>query len=497
VLSYAVLLLGGYLRVNRFLFNRSLWLDESFLALNIIERTPVQLLSPLAYGQAAPIGILLPVKLLSIALGPHEQVLRLIPLLAGIASLLLFSHVARKWLASAGLVLALTLFSVSDSLADYAAQFKQYSSDAATTLVLLATALWFVENKTHPRRYLVLALVGSLAVWISHPAAIVLAGIGISLVLPALRRGTRAEGLRLAAVAVCWLASFAVTFLLSIRHSLQAQSLLSFWEYRGGFLPFPPRGVADIEEAVTVLVRPFEDPLGFAAYSGSVLLFAIGAIDAIREGGPKLFLLTPLLVAVVLSGLRLYPLAGRLLLFAVPLLLLIIVFGMVRLWQAIPLKRWLETSAALAVLGLVVFQPLRNGLARGVRPREFEEMRPIVLRLTEEQQAGDAVAVYYAAQYAYRYYSYLLDTDQPDPVVLQPHGEAPEQYYNEVEQLLGNRRVWVVFAHTMSGVSGPEEPIIVGYLDDLGRQLERFEETGASLYLYDLGEASAMRGNRR
>jgi hypothetical protein len=497
VVFCALLLLGGYLRVNRFLLNRSLWLDESYLALNIIERTPAQLLGPLAYGQVAPVGFLLPVKLLSTVLGPREQVLRLIPLLSGLASLLLFYHVARRWLPNAGLVLALTLFSVSDSLADYAAQFKQYSSDALITLVLLATALWFVENKTDSRRYLVLALGGSIAVWISHPAAIVLAGIGMLLILLALQDKAYAESLRLAGVAACWLASFAITFVLSIRNSLQAQSLLEFWLDRGGFVPFPPRGLADIEMAVAILVRPFEDPLGFAAYSGAVLLFAIGVIDVIRKGRSKLLLLTPLVVAVGLSALRLYPFALRLLLYAVPLLLLIMVDGTVRLSQAISARGALEVGVALTVLGLVVFQPLRNGLARGLRPREREEIRPLLLLLTEGQQSGDVVAVYYAAQYAYRYYSYLLDTDLPEPVVIQPHGDAPEQYYNEVEQLQGNRRVWVVFAHTMTGVWGSERPVILGYLDDLGHQVEHFEETGASLYLYDLSGATPLRGDRR
>jgi hypothetical protein len=38
----------------------------------------------------------------------------------------------------------------------------------------------------------------------------------------------------------------------------------------------------------------------------------------------------------------------------------------------------------------------------------------------------------------------------------------------------------------MAGPRGAEEPIIVGCLNRYGQQTRKFEETGASLYLYDL-----------
>ena len=45
--------LGIFLRLFQYLHNRSLWLDEASLALNLIEKTFSELLQPLDYGQMA------------------------------------------------------------------------------------------------------------------------------------------------------------------------------------------------------------------------------------------------------------------------------------------------------------------------------------------------------------------------------------------------------------------------------------------------------------
>ena len=59
VVQWALLVLGVTLRVRQYLFDRSLWLDECLLALNIIRRSPSALLQPLDFHQQAPVGFLL------------------------------------------------------------------------------------------------------------------------------------------------------------------------------------------------------------------------------------------------------------------------------------------------------------------------------------------------------------------------------------------------------------------------------------------------------
>jgi hypothetical protein len=82
--------LGALLRLVQYLRNRSLWLDESSLALNILHRSYSGLLEPLDYHQGAPVGFLMLEKLAVRSLGAGEYALRLAPLVAGLVSLFLF-----------------------------------------------------------------------------------------------------------------------------------------------------------------------------------------------------------------------------------------------------------------------------------------------------------------------------------------------------------------------------------------------------------------------
>lgn len=78
------------MQLSQYLYNRSLWADEAVLALNIVNRSYLELLQPLDYDQAAPIGFLIVEKFAVQLFGDNEYSLRLFPLLSGIISLLLF-----------------------------------------------------------------------------------------------------------------------------------------------------------------------------------------------------------------------------------------------------------------------------------------------------------------------------------------------------------------------------------------------------------------------
>jgi hypothetical protein len=58
-LPLILILIGIALRLAQYMANRSLWLDESCLALKILHRSLGQLLEPLDYGQAAPLAFLM------------------------------------------------------------------------------------------------------------------------------------------------------------------------------------------------------------------------------------------------------------------------------------------------------------------------------------------------------------------------------------------------------------------------------------------------------
>src|SRR4026207_222690 len=90
IVTLLVFFAGVSLRLRQYLSGRSMWADEAMLALNIVNRDFSGLLKTLAGNQGAPIGFLLVEKFFNVILGRHELVLRLFPLIAGLAALWLF-----------------------------------------------------------------------------------------------------------------------------------------------------------------------------------------------------------------------------------------------------------------------------------------------------------------------------------------------------------------------------------------------------------------------
>src|SRR5689334_23171439 len=89
-LSIWAVLFGALVRLVQYASNRSLWSDEAMLALNIVDRSYLELLKPLDYNQAAPPLFLWLEKLAVQLLGNNEYALRLVPLTAGLIALAAF-----------------------------------------------------------------------------------------------------------------------------------------------------------------------------------------------------------------------------------------------------------------------------------------------------------------------------------------------------------------------------------------------------------------------
>src|SRR5438093_1878315 len=84
LLPWLIIGFGITVRCVQYIANRSLWLDESLLALNIVHRTFLQLLQPLDYEQGAPVGFLMIEKASVQIFGNNEYALRLFTFLFGI-----------------------------------------------------------------------------------------------------------------------------------------------------------------------------------------------------------------------------------------------------------------------------------------------------------------------------------------------------------------------------------------------------------------------------
>ena len=133
------------------------------LALNLVERTPGQLLEPLDWNQGAPTGFLLLAKMSLMCFGTAEWSFRLVPFLGSVVGMIAFAWVARRLLSAEASVMAVALFSISPYLISYAGECKQYVTDAAPAVAMFAASIRLLYGKHGFCRWSVLALAGAIA----------------------------------------------------------------------------------------------------------------------------------------------------------------------------------------------------------------------------------------------------------------------------------------------------------------------------------------------
>ena len=474
---------GIMIRFIQYLADRSLWLDESLLVLNITHRTFAGLLQPLDNGQAAPVGFLLLERLVVQIFGSSEYALRLVPFLAGCVALVLFYRVAVACIKPEAVPIALLLFAISGPLIYYSSEVKQYSCDVAIALLLLLMAIDVYPKKLTALRVAILAVVGAGALWFSHPAVFVLGGIGAGLGLCCILKRDWKYLRSLLVVYLCWTVSFISNYLVSLRYISSNQALQGFWN--DAYMPLLPHSLSDLHWFIDTFFTIFQNPVGLGPYAAGIaaLLFLVGSVVLYRARRERFWLLlAPIFLALFASGLHKYPFGGRLLLFAAPVLILLIAHGL----QQVSARVGNGRIATVAILGVLCIDPVISATYMVVRPSTKEEVRPALAYIHAHMQPGDLLYVYYGAQYAFEYYQ----EDNKYAIQQYQIGTSARDnwnaYVDELNRLRGNQRVWFLFSHVRRKEGVDEEKFFLYQLDQIGPRLDTFTVTGASVYLYNL-----------
>jgi len=487
-LPWAIVAFGALIRLRTAAANGSLDVAEAALALNLRDRSFAQLLLPLDYDQGAPVGFLWIEKAALLAFGPHDWALRLFPVLASVAALVLFLVLARRLLPAAAVPVALLLLAVSPPVIFYAAQVKQYSSDVAITLALILLVGAREGEPVSRARAVLLAVAGAVAIWLSHPAALVVGAIGLVLGFLALRRRSTGEIVNLACVAAVWIASLGALYEVSLRFLEGSAYLQGYWS--GDLMPLPPRSIQDLE---WFLYRPFEvfrDPVGLP-FEGLAGAFGLVGACVLLSGRRVLafLLLAPIATTLLASAVHAYPFGRRLILFLVPAFVACTAAGIeafrARTWDAMP---W----ASLLLLGSLLFDPVLPMSLRLVKPRPPEEMRPVMAELAKSRLEGDVTYLYHDSQWPYLWYAPAYGLEGAPVVIGQWSENDWERDLADLEQLRGRPRVWLVFSHVWNAKADKsEEDFFLFQLDRMGKRLESHRFAGSSVHLYDLSGASA------
>jgi len=483
-----MIVIGVVLRLIQYSLNRSLWLDESLLALNIVNKSFLELLGPLDYFQVAPIGFLFIEKALLLLLKNNEYILRLFPLVAGIVSLFLFYHLARRCIREEGALIAVGLFSLSGHLIYYSSEVKQYSSDVTIALLLLAVTIYIRQKRFTNLSIAFFGAIGGIAVWFSLPSVFVLAGIGCTLSLFSLARREWSTNNRLLITYFIWLLSFVIFYLIYSRNiSTNLEKQQFFWD--SNFMPFPPVSISDFKWFGKTSFQVFKSPLSLPLPGLGALAFLLGTVSIfLRDKELFFILLSPVFVVLFASALHLYPFKGRMIIFIVPSILLFIGEGVVFLYEN---TRNYSGVVGILLIGLLFYGPLTTAASRTINKTGYgimpnEDTKSVMKYLKKNRKQDDVLYLYSFSTYPFRYYSERYGFSNDDYIEGTYSRRDWNKYLDDLEKLRGNKRVWLMFSHTKKKKGSDDETFFLFNLDRLGTRLDSFKSVGAAVYLYDL-----------
>lgn len=175
------LTVGIIARTVRYLLQFPIWGDESFIALNVLDKDYLTLTEGLRFAQTAPIFFLWVERTALMLFGTSELALRFFPLLAGIGSLLIFAFMVRRQLPAWTATIAVALLAASYFPIRHSSEVKPYSFDLFFTVGLLAIAVAWLSNPQNLRPLWGLCLFVPFAVSGSYPSVFTAGAVSLAL----------------------------------------------------------------------------------------------------------------------------------------------------------------------------------------------------------------------------------------------------------------------------------------------------------------------------
>jgi len=484
---FAVIVLGIALTAFQFSRNRSLWLDEAMLALNVLDLGFAGLMKPLAYDQAAPIGFLFAEKLFVLLLGGSESALRLFPFLCYLASVpVTFFLALRLTREKAAALLATALFVLTISVIAYASEVKQYMTDVLFAGLIPLLALR--HERGNARSLTLLAATGAIAVYFSNAAVIPMTVAGAWLAYDGLLKPMelKRKDFGLLLVFLAWGATFAGYYLAFIAGHPSKGLMLVYW--KDAFLPLNPFSGAFYGFILHAMRGVCGQLFGFPYWrlAETVVLCGLADLALSKRFRSLYFLAAPVALHLLMSGLKLYPFTGRFLLYAVPLFTILAAVTTARLCHRIKIAFPNAPEILMLLPVLAMIPPFI-----GAYPIDKEEIRQELDRLHTERlqrsNPNEPVYVYYSSLPAVLYYKQIGWVDSGTVLIAgEEHRDTLSAYDPQLDSLHGT--VWLLFSHVFPfGRADNEEAYMVGHLRARGaRMLDSSRVTGSSLYRMEM-----------
>lgn len=467
IVLYTLLLVGIAFRLFHFFYNRSLFIDELYLNINLVKMNFWELATlPFEYEQKAPIGYLWAVKLFVVLFGKGEKALRLFSLICGVSALFIFIRVARYFLKSWGVVLAVGIMAMSWTFIYHSVEAKQYSAELFATVLALYLYTRYNRSTDLPS-LLIWGVAGGILLWFSFSLIFVLVGIAsVSCLAALLARDNKRFFSYLIPFSI-WAASFILLYLLFLGKYHESGWLIDFFEkFYDAFMPLSIRSSADAIWFIRTPYSLLHHPLGLLlnvsddiTNSGVKFIIKLGWLQSLfivfgmimifRKDKKLFFLLfTPILIVFLASAFKVYPVYGRFMLFLTPIIILFLAFGLESLYYLFDDKR-----ITYALLALLILFPLTNSVRQIFDPSLLSNAteREAILFVNENFREGDAVYVFWNMRHAYGYYKevYNLTYTATQASYVKNSSTSAEDYIKNLAPDFDNfkekKRIWFIY----------------------------------------------------
>lgn len=343
------------LRIQQFALNPAVWIDELWILRNITRKNFAELMGPLTDVQAAPPVFLWIEHALWLAFGDNIFALRLLPLVASCAMVVLLVPLGRGLVRMPALLMSILLLGLSDKLLDYTCEVKPYVVDGvvATGLAVLfrVTQTW-----TSHSRMILFGALAPLALFTSYASCFVYGGLMLAF-LP--ETWTKRDQWKTWLGWAVLILSVSISFYFLYTGPIRAQrtpQMETFWQ------DYP-----DWQRPWTV---PFWTVYAWGTYlerlwrpTGMILIVPLIVGVAVlwrrRLIAELMVLLAPITLAMLAAWMGKYPFEARLLIFSAPSVLLLVGEGLMeisiwvqsrQIWSTAPATRMGATRALRVVV---------------------------------------------------------------------------------------------------------------------------------------------------
>lgn len=429
LLIFICIAIGIFLRILFFSYNRPFWNDECALALNI--QTTWNFFQPLQYNQAAPQLFMYLSKLIYIAPPPEKELLlRIIPLISSIITIMLFYILSKKFLVKKfSTLISVLLFSLCYPLCYYAQEFKQYSTDVLCFILVILSYFYIRKYSSDNKKILLFGLMCSFIIYLSFPVIFAISALFLALLIFDKKLFMEIK------ISVIPIVINGIIYYLINRHLHTNTSLNTYWE--NSFISWNLSNLPIILAKYSVYIFKSIFPL-------FLILFSI--IFSLRTNNKNILfyiVLFPLLITLGLAYFKIYPFSSRLILFLAPIFILL---GA----KAIDFINFANISIqriTVSIISILFLLPTTLLTYKNIIKKHYRSEDILTPLQTAASMASkdDIIYISQGNQMLYEYYKNRIDTTAK--IIIENKTINNENYINNLENLENNKTYYYVYAH--------------------------------------------------